>query len=249
MSAPDPVPTDPRIERLLAEGPSATVFVDLQGGIFPMGSSHRDDEQPLREVTVRPFSVAITPVSNAEYARFLEASGHEPPRFWDDPRFNASDCPVVGVSWFDAEAYCAWLGELLGRDCRLPTESEREFMARGGDYERDFPWGDEPWTEGPVFGLGAAGTDRPYRLGSTPPNGYGLYHVAENVHEWCSDWYAPRYDESDLDDPRGPGEGERRTSRGGSWRHRIKVTRVTARSSIPPESRYNDYGFRVYAER
>lgn len=246
MTDPPAPPADPRIDRLLAEGPKATYFVPLPGGRFRMGSAMRDDELPEREVRIDAFAVAITPVTNSEYRAFLDATGHEEPRFWDDPRFNAPDCPVVGVSWFDANAYCEWLGDLLGRTCRLPTEAEREYAARG-DVATHFPWGDDPWLEG-RFALGSQGTDRPYRVGSTPPNGFGLYHMAENVHEWCSDWYGKPYDPADVDDPRGPEDGVRRASRGGSWRHRVKVTRVTARSSLSPERRYNDYGMRVYAD-
>jgi formylglycine-generating enzyme required for sulfatase activity len=247
VAEPEAPPPDPRIARLLAGGPAETLFVELPGGRFTMGSEVRDDEQPVREVLVAAFAVAITPVTNTEYARFLDETGHEPPRFWDDERFNARDCPVVGVSWFDAVAYCDWLGELLGRRCRLPTEAEREHATRGDAPGLRFPWGDEPWDAG-RFALGAQGADRPYRVGSTPPNGFGLYHMAENVHEWCSDWYAPRYEPGDTDNPHGPVEGERRTSRGGSWRHRVKVTRITARSSLSPDRRYNDYGMRVYAD-
>ena len=247
MADPETPPADPRVERVLGDGPVATPLVELPGGRLTMGSGLRDDEQPVREVRVGPFAVALTPVSNAEYRRFLDDTQQEPPRFWDDDRFNAADCPVVGVSWFDAVAYCAWLSALLGRSCRLPTEAEREYAARGGAEGLRFPWGDEPWDEG-RFALGAAGADRPYRVGSTPPNGFGLYHMAENVHEWCADWYAPRYAADDLDRPRGPAEGERRASRGGSWRHRVKVTRISARSSLPPDHGYNDYGLRVYAD-
>ena len=246
--------TDERIARLLREGPAATPFVELPGGRFTMGSHARPDEQPLRLVHVHPFAVAITPVTNAEYARFLEATGHGPPGCWDDPRFTAPACPVVGVSWFDAADYCVWLGGMIGRVCRLPTEAEREYAARGGVEGVAYPWGDEPWAAG-VHAFGAAGGDRPHPAGSTPPNGYGLYHMADNVHEWCSDWYAPDGYAREtappgepVDDPRGPAEGERRASRGGSWRHRIKVARIAARSSLAPERRYNDYGMRVYAE-
>ena len=245
MTDPPTPPADPRIERLLVEGPSATAFVTLPGGRFRMGSPMRNDELPERDVTIAVFAVAITPVTNGEYRTFLEATGHDEPRFWDDPRFNAADCPVVGISWFDANEYCEWLGELLGRVCRLPTEAEREYAARG-DVATHFPWGDDPWLEG-RFALGSQGTDRPYRVGSTLPNGFGLYHMAENVHEWCSDWYGKPYDPADVDDPRGPADGVRRASRGGSWRHRVKVTRSTARSSLSPERQYNDYGMRVYA--
>jgi len=81
------------------------------------------------------------------------------------------------------------------------------------------------------------------------PNPYGLYDICQNVHEWCSDWYDPGYYAvSPVDNPRGPAHGKRRASRGGAWRHHIKVARCAARSSIPPEFRYADYGFRVAAD-
>jgi formylglycine-generating enzyme required for sulfatase activity len=213
-----------------------------------MGAEVRADEGPRHPVTVGGFAVALAPVTNAEYARFLEATGHEPPRFWSEPHFTEPDRPVVGINWYDAGDYCEWLSTLLGRTCRLPTEAEREFAALGGVTDgRAYPWGDEPWSEGP-FAFGSAGMDRPIPVGSTEPNGYGLYHVAENVHEWCSDWYEPGYPAGPATSPTGPLEGLRRASRGGSWRHRIKVARIAARSSLDPGRRYNDYGFRVYAE-
>ena len=245
---------DPRIERLLRVGPAATPFIDLPGGVFEMGSHGRPDELPVRLVRVRPLSVALGPVTNLEFAAFLQATGHEPPGYWGNPHFRRPDCPVIGVSWFDAVDYCAWLSEILGRACRLPTEAEREYAARGGEPAGVYDWGDEPWSTG-VHTFGAAGGDRPHPVGTTPPNGFGLYHMGDNVHEWCSDWYAPdgyvrevNEDGQPVDDPRGPEEGERRTSRGGSWRHRIKVARIAARSSLAPDRRYNDYGMRVYAE-
>jgi sulfatase modifying factor 1 len=78
------------------------------------------------------------------------------------------------------------------------------------------------------------------------PNPYGLYNLGDNVHEWCADWYdASYYGCSPNRNPRGPAGGSRRASRGGSWRHHVKVTRTAARSSIPPEFQYADYGFRV----
>ena len=83
-------------------------------------------------------------------------------------------------------------------------------------------------------------------MGRGTPNPYGIYDLCENVHEWCADWYqADYYAQSPRHNPAGPAAGERRASRGGSWRHHVKVSRVAARSSIPPTFQYADYGFRV----
>lgn len=242
------MPQDARITQLLAKGATATALIELSGGTFEMGSTLRKDEQPVREASVGPFAAALTPVTNIEYAQFLEATAHPPPRFWDDERFSEAAAPAIGVSWFDATAYCEWLSTVLGRNCRLPTEAEREFAARGGVEAVLYPWGDQPWDSG-VHAFGSVGGDRPHALSTSPPNGFGLFHMADNIHEWCSDWYAPdAYAHEGGVDPRGPGEGVRRSSRGGSWRHRIKVSRIAARSSLGPERQYNDYGMRVYAD-
>jgi formylglycine-generating enzyme len=238
---------DPRIARVLAAGPAATAWLELAGGSFEMGSDARTDELPVRLVTVDPFAISLTPVSNLEFSTFTAATGSDALPFLADDRFNAPDQPVVGVSWLDAVAYCEWLSVLLGRECRLPTEAEREFAARGGVEGVRYPWGDEPWSDGP-YTFGAAGMDRPPPIGSSPPNGFGLFHMGDSVHEWCSDWYSRSgYEGQPALNPRGVEDGERRASRGGSWRHRVKVSRIAARSSLGPERRYNDYGMRVYA--
>ena len=240
---------DARIRRAIDGDPATTVFVELLGGTFQMGSDVRADEQARHTVTVDGFAAALTPVSNAHFAVFLRETGHEPPGFWDDPHFSAPDRPVVGVNWFDAVDYCAWLSRLVDRRCRLPSEGEREYAAGGGAVDgRAYPWGDQPWLAG-EFARGSQGAHRPHLLGSTEPNGFGLYHMAESVHEWCSDWYAKGYPRGAATNPTGPAAGERRASRGGSWRHSVKVSRIAARSSLGPERRYNDYGMRVYADR
>ena len=177
----------------------------------------------------------------------LVAGQPEPP-FWQDSRFNQPDQPVAGVSWHDATAYCRWLVRETRTPFRLPTEAEREYAALGGLEGVDWPWGDEPPDKVESLSIVAA-LEQPHVPGAECANGYGLLCMVDNLHEWCSDWYAPDYYASSPEEaPAGPVSGKRRASRGGSWRHQVKFNRIAARSSLDPSFRYNDYGFRVYAD-
>jgi formylglycine-generating enzyme required for sulfatase activity len=226
---------------------SEPVLRRIPEGWFTMGcDAGRDDEKPAHRVWVDAFALAAFQTTNAEYARFLEDARHPPPPLWDDPSFNNPEQPVVAVSWIDAVAFCDWLSGTVGKQFRLPTEAEWERAARGGVEGETFPWGNCAPEQLPDY------ADRwksgPEPVGLYAPNSYGLYNLGDNVHEWCADWYAAAYFAvSPERNPKGPLSGSRRASRGGSWRHHIKVTRTSARSSIPPEFKYADYGFRVAA--
>ncbi|MEO8540080.1 MAG: SUMF1/EgtB/PvdO family nonheme iron enzyme, partial [bacterium] len=107
-------------------------MVHIPGGRFLMGKDgSRADEAPAHMVTVHPFEAAEAPVTNVEYAAFVEATGGALPPFLPEARFAAPQLPVVGISWFEAVAYCDWLSEHVGGQFRLPTEAEREFAALG----------------------------------------------------------------------------------------------------------------------
>lgn len=223
-------------------------LVRIPAGWFLMGcAAGQDNEQPEHRVWVDEFLLAACQVTNAEYARFLRDLRTLPPPCWNDPNFNHREQPVVGVSWFEAVQYCEWLNSRTGRQFRLPTEAEWERAARGGREGALFPWGNEPPESMP--GYGGRWEKYPEPVGRGEPNGFGLYNMCDNVHEWCSDWFvADYYAASPERNPRGPESGTRRVSRGGSWRHHIKMSRCAARSSIPPDFQYADYGFRVASE-
>ena len=216
-------------------------------GWFLMGSeSGQDNERPIHRVWIDAFRLATHQVTNTDYALFLSYVGKLPPPFWHDPNFNHPQQPVVGVSWHEAVAYCEWLSASTGHAYRLPTEAEWERAARGGVEGARFPWGDAPPESLPNYA--SRWQTGPESVGQSSPNAFGIFDICANVHEWCSDWYDPNYYEVSPDrNPRGPETGTRRSSRGGSWRHHIKVTRCAARSSIPPHFQYADYGFRIAA--
>jgi formylglycine-generating enzyme required for sulfatase activity len=182
-------------------------------------------------IPIAPFRLGRTAVTNREYASFVACESAAEPPWWRDPRFSSPRQPVVGVSWHDAVSYCDWLGRITREVWRLPTEAEWEFAAAGGLASPATAWGDAlppgELPEGPL--------DAPWEAGRGTPNGFGLLDMGTIVHEWCSD----------RREGGRPGAPLRRASRGGSWRHRIRWSSPSARSSLPPEYRYSDYGFRV----
>jgi sulfatase modifying factor 1 len=219
-------------------------WIDVPGQRFWMGGGPRDNENPRHEVKVSAFRLARTVVTREQYQEFLDASSHPAPPFWHEPAFAQPRLPAVGPSWVDAMAFCAWTANRLEETVRLPTEAEWESAAKAG-REVLYPWGDDPPETLPDYG-------KRWQAGPEPVDAYpsahplGLLGLGENVHEWCADWFDPAYYAgSPPDDPAGPSRGTRRSSRGGSWRHQIKVSRCAARSAIPPQLRYSDYGFRL----
>ena len=223
----------------------------VPAGDFLMGCEQdRDEERPVHRVWVSAFEMAIYQVRHRDFAAFLEASGHPTPPNWNHPDFHGPDQPVVSVSWIEAQKYCQWLSAATGRRYSLPTEAEWERAARGGIESRLYPWGDEPpQSRAEYLGRWGGEVRGPLPVGRGEANPYGIYDLCENVHEWCADWYqADYYAHSPERNPAGPDAGDRRASRGGSWRHHVKVSRLAGRSSIPPAFQYADYGFRVVRE-
>lgn len=159
-----------------------TGMVAVPGGAFRMG---RDDgdlyESPLHEVTVAPFFMDRTEVTNAQYAEFVKATHHPAPPHWKDGKYptGADKLPVVNVSWQDANAYATWAGK------RLPTEAEWEYAARAQDARR-YPWGSQ-W-DATKANTSESNLNRPVEADSyaDAANPFGLLQLSGNVWEWVN---------------------------------------------------------------
>ncbi|MFH0813173.1 MAG: SUMF1/EgtB/PvdO family nonheme iron enzyme [Pseudomonadota bacterium] len=228
------------VERILE------IFPDSKGGWLA-------DEQPAHNVYLKAFYIDKHEVTNKEYKKFVDATGHMGP-FVDEEwakEYNwinntyppgKGDHPVVLVSWEDAQTYARWIGK------RLPTEAEWEKAARGGLVDKLWPWGDEMDPERLNSWEGGANGTRP--VGSYPPNQYGLYDMAGNVWEWCADGYSSYDDElNPSQNTRGPDQGVNKVVRGGSWSNMAFTSRCGERKKMNPTSQFNSIGFRCAKDK
>lgn len=232
-------------------------FLWMPGGRFVMGSERYENTRPIHEVRISPFWLAETPVTNKQYAVFLEHNpSHHEPAFWRDRRFSAAEQPVVAVSWHDAVDYCRWLAETAGFEAMLPSEAQWEFAARGIDG-REYPWGnEEPDASHACFGLDWE-NGQPAPVGSYP-SGQGPFATldqAGGVWEWCRDaWDEAAYEKrgfapgKEVVDPCVEAGGHAsRSARGGCWRSPARDLRAACRHWYPATRRVVGFGFRLAA--
>lgn len=215
----------------------------IPAGEFPMGCTPGDldcdaDENPSHRASIaKQFYLGRTEVTEEAFARFCREPGAACPaaRPAED-----GTMPKTGVSWNQADAFCRWSGG------RLPTEAEWERAARGG-VEFRYPSGNTLDHESANYS-GSNGRDKwdgPAPVARFPANAFGLYDMAGNLWEWCSDWYAAEYSGvSPQADPRGPPQGTERVLRGGSWNSSVLRLRVSARFSADPAATLPNAGFR-----
>jgi len=235
----------------------------IPAGEFIMGSDPRkdkdtsDNEQLQHTLYLPDYYLARTPVTNAQYAVFVQATGYEQPGHWKGgkPPAGKEDHPGVYVSWDDAVAYCRWLSEATGRPYRLPSEAEWEKAARGTDG-RIYPWGNK-WDARRCNGKeGGKGDTTPigaYPQGASP---YGLLDMAGNVWEWTRSLWGKDWRKPDFGYPYNPEDGRenpdasrdaRRVLRGGAFDNLGRDIRCAYRISNHPHKKGNVIGFRVAA--
>jgi formylglycine-generating enzyme required for sulfatase activity len=248
------------IRQIITPKDGAKMLLIPAGG-FVMGSDKgEDDERPVHDVQLNAFYMDVYEVTNSKYCRFLNENKTSENRLkeWIDidkdyilivkssKGFSAKpgyeSYPAVGISWYGAQAYASWAGK------RLPTEAEWEYASRGGLRDEQYSWGSQDPSDGARANYNCAkdGYDGVSPAGSFPPNGYGLYDMAGNVWEWCSDWYNSNFYEwsSGFDNWNIILKGTFRVRRGGSCLTDAGSLRNAYRSFGKPLHKAMDVGFR-----
>jgi formylglycine-generating enzyme required for sulfatase activity len=239
-------------------GGAALELIEIPEGPFLMGSSRDDpdaidDEKPQHRLHLPTYWIGKTPVTNAQFRPFVKGDGYTnraywsdagwqwrtiekrtQPYYWNDKKWNGAAQPVVGITWYEAAAYCRWLSAQTGDNYCLPSEAEWEKAARGTDG-RSYPWGNEAPDKSQANFDRAVGRTTPvgsYPAGASP---YGVLDMAGNVWEWTRSEYRDYpYDPDDGREEGSKPAGNRFTLRGGSWRHDRIYVRCAARIRLDP---------------
>jgi formylglycine-generating enzyme len=247
------------------------LMISVDGGTFMMGNNMgSDDEKPAHKVTITGFYFGKYEVTFKDFKKFVDATGYKtdaeqpdsvnfkhglPPRGANNgtwKMYNAnvpvppSDSmkPVGNVSWNDANEYLKWLSKMTGKQFRLPSEAEWEYAAKGGNKSKGYQYaGGNNLDE--VAWYVENSDKRAHNIGQKLPNELGIYDMAGNSREWCSDWYGETYYKvSPASDPAGPDMGKGRVVRGGSWGSEKDRMRISYRNRTFPYNSALDYGFR-----
>ena len=215
-------------------------MIYVQGGTFTMGCTSEQgsdcygDEEPTHSVTVEGFWMGETEVTQALWQAVM---GSNPSYFKGD------NLPVENVNWNDCQEFIRKLHQLTGKNFRLPTEAEWEYAARGGNKSQHYKYAGSN-TLGDVAWYVNNSENKTHPVRSKSPNELGLYDMAGNVWEWCSDWKGS-YSSSSQTNPTGPSTGSYRVLRGGSWYFNARYCRVSSRSILDPDDRGSGSGFRL----
>jgi len=263
-----PPPAPPRRDPIVKLPGGATLeLIEIPEGSFLMGSSDDpdayDNEKPQHRLHLPTYYIGKTPVTNAQFRPFVKGDGYTnraywsdagwqwrtsekrtQPHHWDREEWNGAAQPVVGITWYEAAAYCRWLSAQTGENYCLPSEAEWEKAARGDDG-RIYPWGNQAPDKTQANCDKAVRRTSPvgsYPAGASP---YGVLDMAGNVWEWTRIYQEYPYNSDDGREDASDPSGKRFTLRGGSWSTNRTYVRCAARFRIHPISGYDDEGFRV----
>ena len=246
--------------------PEPFEWIDIPNGRVTLQPVTWTDDDSKKGYLLKPktidvgrFAIAKYPITNGQFAKFVEAGGYTKqrfwtqaswrkrkkdgwtePRYWQDNQWNGVEQPVVGVSWYEAVAFCLWLGELTGENIMLPTEDQWQYAAQG-DEGREYPWGND-WDcqrcNNSVSPCDSNATTPVRQYEDKGDSPFGVVDMAGNVWEWCLTDYHNGSNEISSSNSR--------VLRGGAWDGGVpEGFRCAVRFRRHPLDGYGDVGFRV----
>jgi formylglycine-generating enzyme required for sulfatase activity len=216
-------------------------MVFVEGGTFEMGTnSGTNKEQPVHKVTLNSFSIGKYEITQDQWVAVM---GSNPATF-----NTCGKCPVEQATPADIDTFIAKLNALTGKKYRLPTEAEWEYAATGGKKSKGFTYPGSNNLDEVAWNVNnAQGTTHP--VGALKPNELGLYDMAGNVWELCSDWFAGNYyKHSPADNPLNTKKALFRVVRGGSWKSASERCYNQARNVNSRHHHTSNMGFRLVLE-
>lgn len=237
--------------------PAPFDWIEIPGG---KGTLKTDEEGITLATPTQHYWMAKYPVTNAQYAKFIEAGGYNQanwwtatgwelcqkekwtePRFWQNVQFNHPTQPVVGVSWYESVAFCRWLSDHASEQILLPTEAQWQYAAQGSD-QRNYPWGNQWDAERCNNNADQRGAGRTTSVSTYEGKGdspFGVVAMAGNVWEWCLTNHHDQNNDININT-------DRRVLRGGSWGYMTTFNfRCYYRSWLNPYVGVNSLGFRL----
>ncbi|MBZ0296557.1 MAG: SUMF1/EgtB/PvdO family nonheme iron enzyme [Anaerolineae bacterium] len=241
--------------------PAPFEWIDIPAGRVTLVPRASDEEYSYLKtdttVDVPAFVIAKYPITNAQYAKFVDAGGYQQqkwwtevgwrqrekegwtePLYWGDEKWNSAEQPVVGVCWYEALAFCLWLTEMSGEQITLPTEAGWQWAAQGAD-EYVYPWGNRwdasccnTWESG----IGNATPVQQYEGRGDSP--FGVVDMAGNVWEWGLTNYNTGVNEMNI-------RAGRLVVRGGSWHSDLEYAQTICRVRSLSTDRFRSRGFRI----
>ena len=221
----------------------------VPAGTFKMGRNKGDADERFEHdmIITQDFAVGKYEITFEQWNACLAGGGcgaYQP----DDKGWGQGNRPVIRVSWYDAQAYVAWLNGRTGKSYRLLTEAEWEYAARAGSSTR-YPWGATIDAGKANYGNFRSKT---VPVGNYDANSFALHDMIGNVWEWVADCYDKDAYQSHAANPGPVATGSdncRRVLRGGAWDVDMSdgadLMRVSIREKGRPRGRYNNYGFRI----
>lgn len=244
-------PYEPVIETYTVSSVTFDMLL-VEGGTFMMGGRENDPyvkpwELPVHEVTLSDYYICTTEVTQALWRAVMGTSSN--PSWFTSSNGYGTDYnrPVESITYANCQNFITKLNQKTGKTFRMVTDAEWEYAARGGKYDHGYMYAGGNDIDEIAWHLDNSG-EVTHAVGTKTPNELGIYDMAGNVGEWCSDWFA-YYTAEAQTNPKGPTTGTARVVRGGSWGQGWRMNRVTYRSDRNPADKNVHVGLRIAMDR